>query len=197
MSGSDPYEVLGLRVDAGGDQIARAYRDLAKRHHPDRPGGSRERMAEINAAYDALRDGARRPAGADSPAPAGRRTRPARGHWLEPEVRRALGRELLAVLHDHETVLAMADTTTWDAFHVRLVATDPRLVWLRDDGITDRVRFLDYRSIATVEERLRRRGRTGELRVTPREGRRISFAEIDPAALRALTLAVVPRLKHT
>jgi hypothetical protein len=60
----------------------------------------------------------------------------------------------------------------------------------------DRVRSLDYRSIADVEGRLKRpRRRVGELLVRPREGRRLSFSEIDPGALRALLLAVKPRLR--
>jgi DnaJ domain len=58
----DPYEVLGLNVDAGQDDIRRALRNLAQIYHPDRfdnanPGVLAEamrRMQEVNAAYQAL-----------------------------------------------------------------------------------------------------------------------------------------------
>jgi hypothetical protein len=47
-------ETLGIRPDAPvNPQIIRArVAELAKRHHPDMPGGSHDRMAEINAAAD-------------------------------------------------------------------------------------------------------------------------------------------------
>ncbi|WP_462203614.1 DnaJ domain-containing protein, partial [Frankia sp. CcWB3] len=31
----DYYEVLGLRRDAGGEEVQQAYRRLARRYHPD------------------------------------------------------------------------------------------------------------------------------------------------------------------
>lgn len=47
--------ILGIRPDeiATADLIAARRRELAARHHPDVPGGSAERMAQINAAADA------------------------------------------------------------------------------------------------------------------------------------------------
>lgn len=51
-AGARPYwEVLGIAMDATGDALRRRYNELAMEHHPDR-GGSHEKMAEINAAYD-------------------------------------------------------------------------------------------------------------------------------------------------
>lgn len=44
------YEVLGLRPGATKSQINNAYRSLAMRFHPDRKGGSHEKMSEINVA---------------------------------------------------------------------------------------------------------------------------------------------------
>ena len=53
-SGSDPHRVLGVRHDAPEAEIKRAYRALAKRHHPDGGQGSVARFLEIQAAYEAL-----------------------------------------------------------------------------------------------------------------------------------------------
>ena len=56
----DYYKVLGVPEDASEDQLRRAYRKLAKQHHPDAHPGSEERFKEISAAYDVLSDPARR-----------------------------------------------------------------------------------------------------------------------------------------
>ena len=51
----DPYRVLGLPRGASLDEVKRAYRRLAKQHHPD-SGGQRTlaRFLEIQAAYEQL-----------------------------------------------------------------------------------------------------------------------------------------------
>jgi curved DNA-binding protein CbpA len=63
----NPFAVLGLRPDASGDAIKAAWRRLAREHHPDvtsgDPGAERRAtrtMAEINAAYQELRDPVKR-----------------------------------------------------------------------------------------------------------------------------------------
>ena len=54
---SDYYEVLGLDRNATEDDIKKAYRTLAKEHHPDKNGGDHsETFIEIQRAYDVLSD---------------------------------------------------------------------------------------------------------------------------------------------
>jgi len=57
------YEVLGIRPSSTAEDIQRAYRLLALRHHPDvAPGADQETMAAINAAWAVLGDPVRRDA---------------------------------------------------------------------------------------------------------------------------------------
>ncbi len=53
------YAVLGVDPTSDSDTIRRAYRDLARRHHPDFGGDNRE-MVSINDAWHVLGDPARR-----------------------------------------------------------------------------------------------------------------------------------------
>jgi len=55
----DPYEVLGVRRDASADDIKKAYRQLAKKLHPDlNPGNAKAaaQFKDVSAAYDLLGD---------------------------------------------------------------------------------------------------------------------------------------------
>lgn len=55
----DYYKVLGLDSSAGSDDIKKAFRRLAREHHPDRnPGDSKaeERFKEVQEAYSVLSD---------------------------------------------------------------------------------------------------------------------------------------------
>jgi hypothetical protein len=193
----DPHAVLGLEPGATPEEVQRAYRVLAKRFHPDRAGeGAGELMTSINAAYDLLReldDRGRAPAGAGSPRP-----RPARtatvGAWLPPAVRRVLARELLVALEPGELVDEIALTSTGDSHDVQLVVTDRRLLWLRDDAITGRVRSLRHREIARVERRHAGRLFGGpQLRVRAADGRRIGFFDLRPEVLGRLVAAISAR----
>ena len=51
---ADPYRVLGIGRGATEEEVKRAYRALAKRHHPDAVQGSVARFLEIQDAYEAL-----------------------------------------------------------------------------------------------------------------------------------------------
>ncbi len=54
----DPYEVLGVARTASEADIKKAYRQLAKKFHPDANSAptAKERFAEINSAYEILGD---------------------------------------------------------------------------------------------------------------------------------------------
>ena len=50
----DPHEVLGVVRHAEWREVRSAYLTLARRYHPDGSAPDEPRMAEINAAYEAL-----------------------------------------------------------------------------------------------------------------------------------------------
>lgn len=55
----DPYKVLGVSPDASDEDIKRAYRQLAKKYHPDLNPGDQEaarKMQEVNAAYEQIKN---------------------------------------------------------------------------------------------------------------------------------------------
>ncbi|MCK2088140.1 molecular chaperone DnaJ [Thauera aromatica] len=59
MSKRDYYEILGVNRDAGDDEIKKAYRKLAMKHHPDRNPdnkGAEEKFKEAKEAYEILSD---------------------------------------------------------------------------------------------------------------------------------------------
>ncbi|MGB5511464.1 MAG: molecular chaperone DnaJ, partial [Woeseiaceae bacterium] len=59
MAKRDYYEVLGVSKSASADEIKKAYRRLAMKHHPDRNkdgDGSEARFKEAKEAYEVLKD---------------------------------------------------------------------------------------------------------------------------------------------
>lgn len=59
MSKRDYYEVLGVGKDASADEIKKAYRRAAVKHHPDQ-GGDEAKFKELGEAYEVLKDSAKR-----------------------------------------------------------------------------------------------------------------------------------------
>lgn len=56
----DYYKILGVSENASPEEIKRAYRRLAHKYHPDRPGGDEQKFKEINQAYQVLSDKTKR-----------------------------------------------------------------------------------------------------------------------------------------
>ena len=191
----DPYAILGVDPGAPPAKLTAAYREQAKRWHPDRNEDeeSARRMAEVNAAYDLLRAGGfSAPPRSAKPecgsAPAAAR---GRGAWLAPAVRQALGRELLEALEDREEVHYVTPTATWASARAVLVVTDRRLLWLLDDVVMRRVDSIRFTRIASIDHHLRRpRRRVALLRVETVDGRRLTFSELRPQTADAIVRRV-------
>ena len=73
MISKDPYKILGVSPTASDAEIKSAYKELVKKYHPDQyqdnplADVAEEKMSEINAAYDAIKNGDTGPAGPAGP----------------------------------------------------------------------------------------------------------------------------------
>jgi hypothetical protein len=184
----DPFAVLGVAPGAAPRELSAAYRELAKRWHPDRGGGeeAERRMAEINIAYELLRAGELQAGLADTPPP-----RTGRAARLSEPLRRALGPELVDALGPEEDVRLVAPASTWASPRAILAVTERRLLWLLDDAPVARVRTLPFRDVAEVSHGLRRpRRRMATLTLRTHGGRRFSFAALRPDTAAAIERAV-------
>ncbi len=58
MAKKDYYEVLGVGKNASAEELKKAYRTMARKHHPDvdKSAGANEKFKEINEAYQVLSD---------------------------------------------------------------------------------------------------------------------------------------------
>ena len=62
----NPYEILGLDNNASEEEVKKAYKELAKKYHPDRNPGyideANQKLKEINLAYEQIMNGWKEPA---------------------------------------------------------------------------------------------------------------------------------------
>ena len=84
----DPYQVLGVPSTATDEEVKKAYRNLAKKYHPDNYHDdpladlAQEKMKEINEAYDAIVRMRRQGGGQSAPRGTGpHRVIPISGTW--------------------------------------------------------------------------------------------------------------------
>jgi DnaJ domain len=182
----DPYAVLGVRPGSATDEITAAYREAAKRWHPDIASGEEaaRRMAEINAAYDLVRATAQHGTqgpwmpGEATPAERAQPRSRGKGNWLIPPLRSALGPELVGMLTDGEEVRLVTPTSTWASPRAILAVTERRLLWLLDDAPVARVHSLVFRNVAEITHRVRRKH--AALTVKTITGKRHTFHDLRP-----------------
>ena len=193
MTPMDPYAVLGVRPGSPEREIAAAYREQAKRWHPDRARSeeAQRRMAEVNAAYDLVRaaaqhDVAPKRSGGRAPAP-----RTGKGSWLIPPLRLALGPELLDALGEGEAVRLVTPTSTWASPRAILAVTERRLLWLLDDAPVARVHSLAFRNVAEIAHKVRRKHAL--LTVRTLAGRRHVFHDLRPHTAATIERHVLER----
>lgn len=82
----DPYETLGVSKSASADEIRKAYRRLAKKHHPDLNPGNKAaetKFKDISAAYELLSDAEKRRRFDAGEIDASGQEMPPRGFWRE------------------------------------------------------------------------------------------------------------------
>jgi hypothetical protein len=192
----DPYAVLGVRPGSPEQEVLKAYREKAKRFHPDRAPGEEaaQKMAEVNAAYDLVRAAAHHEASAPPRPPGAPPPRPryaGKGGWLIPPLRLALGPELLDSLTDGEDVHLVTPTSTWASPRAILAVTERRLLWLLDDAPVARVHSLHFRNITEIAHKVKRKHAL--LTVRTLAGRRHVFHDLRPHTAARIERLVLER----
>ena len=192
----DPYAVLGVRPGTPQKEIAAAYRDAAKRWHPDRGAGEEARARGWRRSTPPTTSCARprstrRPRRARPARAPRRRGRAAKGDWLIVPLRLALGPELLDALNPGEDVRLVTPTSTWASPRAILAVTDRRLLWLLDDAPVARVHSLAFRNVAQIGHRVRRRN--AALTVRTLAGRRHVFHDLRPHTAATIERHVLER----
>ena len=56
----DYYKILGIDKNASSEEVKKAFRKLAHKHHPDKQGGDEKKFKEINEAYQVLSNSEKR-----------------------------------------------------------------------------------------------------------------------------------------
>lgn len=128
----DYYAILGVAETASDEEIKRAYRRLALRHHPDRNPGDRraeERFKELSEAYAVLMDPTRRREYERLRRGRGEGARPSPPGWREEELFRDL-------FTDPRTASVFEDLSReWTRMGLRFDEAFLREVFFRGRGV--------------------------------------------------------------
>jgi DnaJ-class molecular chaperone len=133
----DFYKILGVRRDASLDDIKRAFRELAKKHHPDKSKDSsaHQKFVEIQRAHEILTDPQKRKifdqTGQDPDDPVVQqemqmRERRQRFRHHDPVAEMLFGRFERAMRH-HD-IQSHTQTLTWESYEAFVADSD--IVWL-------------------------------------------------------------------
>lgn len=131
----DPYATFGVPFDSTDEEITAAYRREAQKAHPDREGGSVERMTDVNMAYKILSDPASR---------------------AEYDRTGAVGPKDLVLKKAREHLVGMIKTL------IRGSAPHTDMIWLLKDGIAKQrqgcteSRLKTQSDLAMLRDRVRR-----------------------------------------
>lgn len=102
----DPYKVLGVTPETSDDDVKRAYRDLARKYHPDNYVNNpladlaESRMKEINEAYDQVMNMRNGRTGAGAAQTGGNAQNGAAGNPMYSQIRAAINAGNLAMAEE-------------------------------------------------------------------------------------------------